>query len=93
MNIVDALVPQSPAAHPGASRKRKQTDLSTEGEIETVEDTKPARKALLAARLKQLEVSVDESYSCVDLQRQVRRLTALPRAENPVDVVDLTGDE
>ena len=60
MNIVDALVPQSPAAHPGASRKRKQTDLSTEGEIETVEDTKPARKALLAARLKQLEVSVDE---------------------------------
>ena len=93
MNIVDALVPQSPAAQPGASRKRKQTDLSTEGEIETVEDTKPARKALLAARLKELEVSVDESYSRVDLQRQVRRLTALPRAEDPVDVVDLTGDE
>jgi len=52
MNIVDL------PAQPDTSKKRKRSDLGAEGEIVTVEDTKPGRKALLAARLKELEVSV-----------------------------------
>jgi len=56
-------------------------------------DVKPSRKALLAARLKDLEVSDFECRHMLMVKRQLEMATVLPRAEGPTEVVDLTGDD
>lgn len=60
MNIVEPLLPPVNAEHPDKSSKRKR-DANVEDDKDTkaikLEDVKPSRKALLAAKLADLEAS------------------------------------
>jgi hypothetical protein len=60
MNIVEPLLPPVFAEQPDESSKRKR-DANVEGDKDTkaikLEDVKPSRKALLAAKLADLEAS------------------------------------
>jgi hypothetical protein len=57
MGIIEAPELQVPVVEPNTAKKRKRIELDVKKENPTCEDIKPSRKALLAARLKELEVS------------------------------------
>lgn len=63
MNIVD--VPPVPVQDPDLLDKRKRDEDNDKKPALTLEDVKPTRKALLAARLVELEVS--NKSACRDL--------------------------
>jgi hypothetical protein len=57
MRIIEAPELQVPAVQPKSEKKRKLRESGVKEEDLGPEDVKPSRKALLAARLKDLEVS------------------------------------